>query len=208
MNDTNMEPQDFWNNLYKTRIGRSNGEPTAILERFVTGRPPGFALDLGCARGDDVVWLATQGWVAMGVDISTAALDLARANAARAGVAAQTRFEQCDLALEFPTGAFDLVSASFLQTPFEFPRIKVLQMAAGAVRIGGMLLTSAHQRVAPWSRGDPERYLPDGPRSYAELELSPDEWTEVFVGSLERSATGPEGQTAQVIDAVVALERR
>lgn len=208
VNDTNMDPQDFWDNLYKSRIGPSNGEPTATLERLVTGRPPGAALDLGCARGDDVVWLAKQGWVAMGVDISSAALDLARANAAQAGVAAQTRFERRDLALEFPTGAFDLVSATFLQTPFEFPRIKVLQKAAGAVRTGGMLLISAHQRVAPWSWGDPDRHLPDGPQRYAELEISPYEWTEVFVGSLERSAAGPEGQTAQVIDAVVALERR
>lgn len=208
MNETNMDPQDFWDNLYKDRTSPSNGEPSAALERYAAGRPPGTALDLGCARGDDVVWLAKQGWQAMGIDISSTALDVARANAAQAGVSAQTRFERHDLAYGFPAGAFDLVSATFLQTPLEFPRIKVLQRAAEAVRTGGMLLITAHQRVAPWSWGDPDAHLPDGPQRYAELELSTDKWAEVFVGSLERKATGSDRQTAQVTDAVVALERR
>lgn len=208
MFDTSTNPQKFWDDIYKARTGPSNGQPSAVMERYAAGRNPGTALDLGCARGDDVIWLAKQGWQATGVDISFKALDVARESAMQAGVSAQARFEQCDLAEGFPSGDFDLVSAMFLQTPLEFPRITVLRKAAKAVRKGGLLLITAHQQVAPWSWGAPEARLPDGLQRHAELDLPSADWIEVFVGSMERSAVGPDGQTAQVTDAVVALERR
>jgi 2-polyprenyl-3-methyl-5-hydroxy-6-metoxy-1,4-benzoquinol methylase len=79
------------------------------LTRFVEGRRKGRALELGCARGDDAIWLARQGWKVTGVDISEAALEAARLAAAAQGVAAGVQFERHDLAESFPEGTFDLV---------------------------------------------------------------------------------------------------
>lgn len=44
-------------------------------------------MDLGCGIGTDAIYLATHGWDVTGVDITPAALALARRNATAAGVA-------------------------------------------------------------------------------------------------------------------------
>lgn len=206
--DNKQSPEVFWDDLYRSRTKPTDKNPSAVLKRFASDRVPGTALDLGCARGDDVVWLATQGWNATGVDISATAVEYARQSAEQSGVSGRTTFVQLDLAADFLGGEFDLVAATFLQTPLDFPRIAVLTNAANAVRAGGMLLITAHQRIAPWSWGNPDAVLPDGRQRLAELNLNPNDWSEIFVGSIERVAKGPEGQSAPVTDAVVALERR
>ena len=55
------------------------------------------------------------------VDVSVTALDRASTHAATAGVEARIDFQQHDLAHTFPAGAFDLISAQYLQSPVEFP---------------------------------------------------------------------------------------
>ncbi|MEM7709843.1 MAG: class I SAM-dependent methyltransferase, partial [Pseudomonadota bacterium] len=122
----------FWERHYQGMTGSTSGQPSAALVRFAGGRDPGRALDLGCARGDDVVWLARQGWYATGVDVSDTALSRARGAADRAGVADRAAFERHDLSESFPVGRFDLVTALFLHSPAAFPRAAVLRRAAAA----------------------------------------------------------------------------
>ncbi|MDP5221018.1 class I SAM-dependent methyltransferase, partial [Ruegeria sp. 2205SS24-7] len=74
-------------------------------------------------------------------------------------------------------------------------------------RPSGLLLIATYQILAPWAWGDPSVERPDARARLAELILDSEDWREVFVGSDERDAIGPEGQTAQVKDAVVALEK-
>lgn len=198
---------NFWEGLYGNASSQTSGLPSAILKRFAAGRAPGHALDLGCAKGDDVVWLAKRGWRALGVDISNAALGLAAQNAKRNGVADRVALERHDLSVSFPDGEFDLVSAVFLQTPFEFPRAAVLQTAAARVRPSGLLLVATHQSRAPWSWSAPnEREIPAQER-LEEIDLELSGWSQIFVGPFHRVATGPDGQRAEVTDAVIALER-
>lgn len=201
-------PETFWQERYETTGGATSGKPTHTLDRFVADRPPGAALDLGCARGDDVVWLARRGWHVLGVDIADAALAHTAANAGRNGVTKCVRLERHDLAETFPQGAFDLVSASFLQTPFDFPWTKVIARAATALRPGGLLVTVTHQRVAPWSWSSPKLDLSDAQTLLDSLDLNPEPWHRVFVGPVERTARLPDGQSAAVTDAVIALERK
>lgn len=202
------ESKTFWNTHYSRQSARSNGQPSRALARFAADRAPGTSLDLGCSRGDDVLWLARQGWKATGVDVSDIVLGYAHENAERAGLSDAVHFAQCDLANAFPSGRFDLVSASFLQTPLDFPRLKVLRQAAFAVSPGGLLLVAEHGSYAPWQWGDPNNPPPPAREKHAELELRNDHWREVFVGEVRREARGPSGQTADVLDSIIAIERK
>ncbi|WP_428645738.1 class I SAM-dependent methyltransferase [Roseibium sp.] len=207
MPDTNQSAFDFWEELYQRSAPGTNGRPTTILQQLVDNKTPGLALDLGCAKGDDAVWLARQGWRVTAVDISPTVLGYAKANARRCGVEDQIEFQQHDLAESFPDSRFDLVTALFLQTPIEFPRTRVLRRAADSVHAGGVLLIVSHGKVAPWSWAQEGRAIPTAREGMEELNLDERDWKEIFVGSLERLATGPEGQSATVTDNVVALER-
>jgi SAM-dependent methyltransferase len=137
-------PQTFWDRIYAGKTKPTGGRPSLALTRFIEGRPKGHALDLGCARGDDAIWLAQQGWTVTGVDISEAALQAARLAATAQGVQPSVHFERHDLAESFPQGAFDLVTAMFLQSPVPFGRTKALRRAAQAVEAGGLLLVVTH----------------------------------------------------------------
>jgi SAM-dependent methyltransferase len=198
----------FWEDHYGKMTKPSGGRPSAILVRFAEGRLPGRAMDLGCARGDDAIWLARQGWTVTGVDVADAALIAAQGAAEKAGIGGQTTFERHDLATSMPTGAFDLISAMFLHTPVQFDRAAALRRATDAVAPGGLLLIGAHGSRAPWSWADTDTAYPTAQDELNSLNLDGADWRDVFVGPIAREANGPDGQTARVIDTVVAIERR
>ncbi len=201
-------PKDFWEDRFERDSGATTGKPTHTLETHAADRTPGKALDLGCARGDDVVWLAKRGWQVLGVDIAEAALNHTRANLVRNDLESAARLERHNLDETFPDGDFDLVTASFLHSPFALGWSRIIRQAAAAIRPGGLLLTVTHQRLAPWSWNPTGEDLPDARTLLASLGLDSTEWREIQVGAIDRIASGPGGQTAPVTDAVIALERR
>lgn len=201
------ESEEFWEKHYSSREKRQTGKPNAALVRFAEALPVGLALDLGCAEGNDSIWLARRGWRVIAVDVSATALERAAEKATSAGVAERIEFQRHDLAESFPEGEFDLISAEFLQSPIEFPRAQVLQRAAKSVAPNGLLLVVEHASVAPWSWADPDTIFPAPQQSLAELELNPGDWTHGFVGAPKRQATGPNGETATVKDNILALRR-
>ena len=205
---TDEDGATFWEAHYRDKTSPSGGRPSAALVRFAKGRAAGRSLDLGCARGDDAIWLARRGWHATGVDVSETALAAARDAAATAEVADRVSFARHDLSRTFPEGRFDLVTALFLHSPADFHRAQVLRRAARAVAPGGLLLSVTHASVAPWSWAHPDTVFPTPEEELAELELDPAAWSRVFVGAPEREATGPEDQTAIVRDNILALERK
>lgn len=208
MTDKSSNPsQDFWEPHYAKMTRPSGGRVSAVLKQFVEARSPGTALELGCARGDDAIWLAKQGWTVTGVDVAEAALSAARASAQEANVSDRTTFERHDLGMTFPTGKFDLVTAMFFHSPVDFGRVQALRRAAQSVAQGGLLLIVAHGSRAPWSWADPDTVYPTAQDELADLAVNADDWRNVFVGHIERAATGPKGQSAVVIDTVIAIER-
>lgn len=199
--------QEFWDNHYRTLTSKPSGRPSAILVQFAGDLPPGRSLDLGSSRGDDVIWLARQGWQATGVDVSPTAVATATGRAEEAGVGNHARFEQHDLAATFLDGEFDLVTALFFQSPIDFPRSAVLRRGSDAVAPGGLLLIVEHASAAPWSWSQ-DATFPTAQATLASLQLAANRWTTVFVGTPERLASGPNAQTAMVKDNVLALQRR
>lgn len=200
-------PPDFWEQHYAKMTTPSGGRPSTALVRFIADRTPGTALELGCARGDDTIWLAKQGWSATGVDVAEAALVAARQAAERADVADRTTFERHEIGTSLPRGTFDLVFAMFLHSPVPFERKDALRHAAASVAKGGLLLLVTHGSRAPWSWAEPGTIYPSAEEELAELALPPSDWSRLQVGPLTRLANGPGGQTATVVDNVIALER-
>jgi SAM-dependent methyltransferase len=70
--------------------GNFNHKPNQLLVDSVKGKKPGTALDLACGQGRNVVFLATQGWKATGVDIADVGLRLTKEAAAAQKVKVET----------------------------------------------------------------------------------------------------------------------
>ncbi|GAA3090665.1 SAM-dependent methyltransferase [Streptomyces rectiviolaceus] len=200
------DAEQFWERHYRTRpTGGARVNP--LLAETAAPLRPGTALDLGCGAGGDTIWLAGQGWHITAVDISTTAVERVRARARELGVADRVATEQHDLAGSFPAGRFDLVSTQYFQTPLPLPRGRVLRTAARALRPGGLLLIVDHGSTAPWSWDqDPDIHYPTPTEIAAELDLDPAYWSVLRADMPRRSATGPSGETATVIDNVLLFQ--
>ncbi|MGH8224560.1 MAG: class I SAM-dependent methyltransferase [Gammaproteobacteria bacterium] len=100
-----------WNDSYAAGdMPWDTGEPDDNLVEFVRSGAvaPGRALEVGCGTGTDVLWLARQGFVALGIDIAPLAVEQARAKAAEAKL--DCRFESLDLLSDDVSGGpFDFV---------------------------------------------------------------------------------------------------
>jgi SAM-dependent methyltransferase len=201
------EAEEFWDDFYQKSSSTPGHEPGAVLKRIALKLAPGRALDLGCAKGDDAVWLARQSWTVTAVDVSTIAVGYARENALHAGVEDGISFEQHDLSRSFPDGAFDLIYASFLYSPTPLVRAEIFRRAANSVVSGGHLLIIDHGSRAPWSWTAEGTQYPTADEAYQALSLDPNTWQPTQVEDVERLANGPEGQQAKVIDTVLLLTK-
>src|SRR5690606_41029397 len=95
--DMRADPERFWEERYKAASPHTTGRPGTALRRFTDPLLPGSALELGCGKGDDAVWLARQGSLVTAVDISRTALEYVAVNAERAGVSERMTLQRHDL---------------------------------------------------------------------------------------------------------------
>ncbi len=99
-----------WNERYaQGNTPWDSGHPSEELQRILAEREiaRGRALELGCGTGTNAVFLAEQGFEVTAVDVSSLAIEQARAKAAEAGV---------DVTLEVA----DLLDLPDLGAPFPF----------------------------------------------------------------------------------------
>ncbi|EIV92214.1 cyclopropane-fatty-acyl-phospholipid synthase family protein [Frankia sp. QA3] len=197
---------EFWDARYAGAPRIWSGEPNVALVRLAGGVAPGRALDLGCGEGGDAVWLARRGWRVTAVDVSEVALGRAAAQAAAAGVGDRVVWRRLDLGVEFPAGMFELVSAQFLHSEVELPRVRILRAAAGAVVVGGTLLVAGHA-AGPAGHGHPGLVFPSAGEVLASLELVVGGWEVVVCEEFERSVRWPDGSVGVRLDNVLAVRR-
>lgn len=208
--DATTDPAEYWEERYAGAepvwSGRVNTQVAAIAAEF----RPGRALDLGCGEGADAIWLAERGWQTTGVDIADTALQRAARAASERGLDPDlVRWLHADLATWTPDGRYDLITASFMQSPLDFPRADVLRRAVAAVAGGGHLLVVAHAAPPPWAKGlDPGTHHFLSPeQEVVELALDDQEYTVVVAEERTRPATGPDGEEAELTDTVVLVRR-
>jgi SAM-dependent methyltransferase len=130
---------------------RYEGVGRRLWSRFTEAVPVGrgdHVLDVGCGTGRsarDVARLAPEGEV-LGVDLSSAMLERARAAAAREGLA-NVRFEQADAQVhDFPAAAFDLAISVHGAMFFADP-VAAFANIRSALRPGGRLALTAWREL-------------------------------------------------------------
>lgn len=204
------EAQQSWEERYGAQERVWSGRVNVRLAELVESLPPGRALDLGCGEGADAMWLAGHGWDVTAVDISQTALDRAAVEAVNRNLASRIDFQHHDLTENFPSGAFDLVSAQFLHSTVPMDRARLLRRAADAVVVGGNLIVVDHGAAPPWASEHHRHHheFPTADEVVASLNLDESRWQRVRVGPVKRDALGPQGQHAVLIDNVIVLRRR
>ena len=231
--DTPQDPAAFWESHYGDEQVWS-GNVNAALADAAEHLIPGSVLDLGCGEGADVLWLAQRGWRAVGVDISQAAIVRARAAAEAADLGEdRAAFVRADLTTLTDRdrhaslkGPFDLVTASFFQSPVALDRQRVLRAAADLVVTGGHLLITSHAAPPSWAAhhtgehtGDATDHHADhhtgGPAEFpspedelSTLALDHHEWETLTAGIRTRDVQAPDGAHAHLDDSVVLVRRR
>lgn len=102
----------------------------------------GAALDAGCGTGAEAVWLAEQGWLVTGADISATALEAAGHRAERAGLGDRIEWVEADLTQWEPGRSWDLVVTSYAHS--ETGQLPLYRRLASLVAPGGTLLIVGH----------------------------------------------------------------
>lgn len=220
--DPTRSPVEHWEETYAASpvwSGRVNETTAAVVTDLVAaGTTPGRALDLGCGEGADAIWLARNGWNAVGVDISSMAVSRARDAADAAGLTAdRIAFLARDLtgwadgteqAPDAEHGPYDLVCASFFHADVELARTQILRAAADALAPGGHLLVVSHAAATPGTEvAERLRDLLDPAGELRELALDPQRWETVLAESRPRASTGDQGHRADHADGVLLVRR-
>jgi tellurite methyltransferase len=127
------EDRDKWNRRYREQ-GRYAERPAPFLLSLDSELPrSGRALDVAGGNGRHAIWLAERGLDVTLADVSEAGLELARRDAATAGVSLSTAV--VDLETEpLPAGPWDLI------VDFHFLRRELFPQYLRALAPGGMLV--------------------------------------------------------------------
>lgn len=112
MRDRNDAWPLMFDRIYASATPNFNTQPNGLLMAAIEGRPAGRALDVGMGQGRNAVALAEKGWTVTGFDMSAEGLAVARAQAARAGVAV-TAIQDTEERFDAGTNQWDLIAVIY-----------------------------------------------------------------------------------------------
>lgn len=157
---TASPPAAFYDALYKVgapwdRLGPDPEITSYMKEQVLPDLPAGArALDLGCGTGGYVIFMASHGLQAVGVDFSQVALDKAKAAAAEAGLEGRASFVYGDLtkdSLPGVAGPFSLLlDVSTFDDLGPGGRRNLAALAAGLSKPGAVFLACEHVKKPPF----------------------------------------------------------
>lgn len=108
---------DWWplmfDRIYASDRPTFSQNPSTVLVEAIEGVTPGRALDVAMGQGRNALFLAQRGWTVTGFDISGEGLNVARANAGRAGVALSAQQSTID-DFEYGDAQWDLIALIYV----------------------------------------------------------------------------------------------
>ena len=178
------------------------------LAQFAGPLAPGRVLDLGCARGDDAVWLAGQGWEVTAVDISSRRAPLCGRECPTSWCCRPVSVSKSTIS---PRHSRMGVSISSRRASCIRRWIGHAQRCSHGrprrVKKAGHLLIIEHASSAPWSWSAEDTRYPTAEETLISMNLEDEAWQRLCVCLISRAATGPKGQKAVVLDNVIFLKK-
>jgi SAM-dependent methyltransferase len=132
--------QQIFNQIYAAGNPGFSVKPNGLLMTAVEGRKPGRALDVGMGQGRNSVFLAIRGWDVTGFDVSDEGLNIARRNAAAAGVRINA-VQKSNSNFDYGTAQWDLIVITY--EPFPVTDQGYVQRIWNSLRSGGLLVVES-----------------------------------------------------------------
>jgi SAM-dependent methyltransferase len=136
---------ELWNRVLTSPKPLFNTAPNAFLVEMTKGLKPGRALDVGMGQGRNTIYLAQQGWEAVGFDPADRAIAAAEERAKALGVRITTSVARAE-DFNWGTASWDLIVLSYVGG-----REYVAQVVR-ALRPGGMVVLEGFHRDATKSQ--------------------------------------------------------
>jgi 2-polyprenyl-3-methyl-5-hydroxy-6-metoxy-1,4-benzoquinol methylase len=130
-----------WNRILTSPTAAFNKAPNAFLAEMVKGMRPGRALDVGMGQGRNTIFLAQQGWDAVGFDPADRAVAAAQQQAAQLGVKITARVARAE-DFDWGTAQWDLIVLSYVGGR------ELVSNVVQSLRPGGMVLIEGFHRDA------------------------------------------------------------
>jgi len=160
--DAKPRDQERWDKKYDTEKYLFGKKPIRFLVDNVGLLPKGKVLDIAMGEGRNGVYLASQGFDVLGLDISDVGLQKARKLAAAHGVKIETRVVDLE-SHQLEKNAYDVVIDTYYLQRDLFPQIKE------ALKSGGMAVVETYNTNLLKYRRFNKDYL-----------LKPDELRDIF----------------------------
>ena len=130
-----------WNRILTAPQPGFNTAPNAFLVEMIKGLRPGRALDVGMGQGRNTIFLAQQGWTAVGFDPAEKAVAAAQEQAAKLGVQITTHVARAE-DYDWGVAQWDLIVLSYVSAREYVANVQ------RALRPGGLVLIEGFHRDA------------------------------------------------------------
>jgi len=127
----------MFDRIYASDRPNFSQNPSTVLVEAVEGVKPGRALDVAMGQGRNALFLAQRGWTVTGFDISNEGLNVARANATKAGVVLTAQRSSIE-DFNYGEGQWDLIALIYV--PNGAHEGAAMTRLARALKPGGLLV--------------------------------------------------------------------